>query len=297
MVRTAKGARLGGSHGFGSPFDGGLGVVVIRLRRLLSGFLRGLFDRLIIRCVGIGFRGWLGLRDRHLRIGIDLALLELRSEADQHQVHVAEAGIDVRHRQLQLPFVERQVARLFRELVFAFGLPIGGEQLIADQFRSCLSFAGGQLDLQMGGPGFRPFTMTEFNAAFYTPMDRPEPEFNRRTVYRINVNSGKDPLLDSFDCPDPSVKTPRRGVTTTPLQALELMNNSFVQRQANQLAERAMKTAGNDVNAAIRMCYLLALGRVPTANETDRAVMVINERGLTNVCWALLNSTEFIYVR
>jgi hypothetical protein len=48
----------------------------------------------------------------------------------------------------------------------------------------------------------------------------------------MNVNSGKDPLLDAFDCPDPSVKTPRRGVTTTPLQALGLMNGSFVQRQA-----------------------------------------------------------------
>jgi len=170
-------------------------------------------------------------------------------------------------------------------------------RLEAEAVRDAMLAVSGQINLQMGGPGFRPFTMTEFNAAFYTPMDRPEPEFNRRTVYRINVNSGKDPLLDSFDCPDPSVKTPRRGVTTTPLQALELMNNSFVQRQANHLAERAMKTAGNDVNAAIRMCYLLALGRVPTAGETDRAVMVINERGLTNVCWALLNSTEFIYVR
>ena len=113
-------------------------------------------------------------------------------------------------------------------------------RLEAEAVRDAILAASGQLNRSGGGPSFRPFTTTEFNATFYTPIDRPEPEFSRRTVYRINVNSGKDPLLDSFDCPDPSVKTPRRGVTTTPLQALELMNNSFIQRQANHLAERAL---------------------------------------------------------
>jgi len=128
-------------------------------------------------------------------------------------------------------------------------------------------------------------------------VDRAEPEFNRRTVYRINVNSGKDPLLDSFDCPDPSVKTPRRGVTTTPLQALELMNHSFVQRQAKHLADRAIVAAGGDVDNAIRTAYLFSLGRTPTDDERARAAMAANERGLASVCWALLNSTEFIYVQ
>jgi hypothetical protein len=157
--------------------------------------------------------------------------------------------------------------------------------------------ASGQLNPVGGGPSFRPFTTTEFNATFYTPFDRPEPEFNRRTVYRINVNSGKDPLLDSFDCPDPSVKTPRRGVTTTPLQALELMNNSFVQRQASHLAERANQAAKNDIGKAIEAAYQMAVGRSPTGDELKRARVAAEERGLVSVCWALFNSTEFIYVQ
>ena len=65
----------------------------------------------------------------------------------------------------------------------------------------------------MGGPGFRPFTATVFNSTFYSLVDEDRAEFNRRTVYRIGVNSAKDPLLESFDCPEPSVKTPRRGIT------------------------------------------------------------------------------------
>src|SRR5258705_1259277 len=96
-------------------------------------------------------------------------------------------------------------------------------------------------------------------------------EFNRRTVYRMNVNSGKEPLLDAFDCPDPSVKTPRRGVTTTPLQALALMNNSFVLRQATHLADRALRESGGDLSAAIRSAYHYTLGRAPTKAELQRS--------------------------
>jgi hypothetical protein len=170
-------------------------------------------------------------------------------------------------------------------------------RLEAEAVRDAMLAVSGQLNPAMGGPGFRPFTITEFNAAFYQLVDRSEPEFNRRTVYRVNVNSGKDPLLDAFDCPDPSVKTPRRGVTTTPLQALELMNNPFVLRQAKMLAERASRKAGKDSAAAINAAYRLALGRLPTAEETTRATEAAASRSLASVCWALLNSTEFVYVR
>jgi hypothetical protein len=128
-------------------------------------------------------------------------------------------------------------------------------------------------------------------------MDKIGAEFNRRTVYRMNVNSGKEPLLDVFDCPDPSVKTPRRGVTTTPLQALALMNNSFLQRHAGFLAERALEESANDLPRAIHTAYRLALGRPPAAHEAERALAAARSRSLTNVCWALLNSTEFVYVR
>ena len=170
-------------------------------------------------------------------------------------------------------------------------------RLEGEAVRDAMLAVSGQLNPAMGGPSFQPFTITEFNAAFYHLFDRGDPEFNRRTVYRINVNSGKDPLLDAFDCPDPSVKTPRRGMTTTPLQALELMNNSFVLRQARMLGERALAACNHEAGAAISMIYRLALGRLPNAEETLRAEKAVQERSLTSLCWALLNSTEFVYVR
>ena len=170
-------------------------------------------------------------------------------------------------------------------------------RLESEAVRDAMLAASGQLNVKAGGPGFRPFVTTEFNATFYEPIDRDELEFNRRTVYRINVNSGKDPLLDAFDCPDPGVKSPRRGVTTTPLQALELMNNAFVQRMSERLAARALRSMDNDMDRAVDYAYRLTLGREPSVEEAARAVAAAKERDLKNVCWALLNSTEFLYVR
>src|SRR5262249_37788350 len=146
-------------------------------------------------------------------------------------------------------------------------------------------------------PSFRPFDTSDFNATFYYPKDKQGPEFNRRTVYRMNVNSGKDPMLETLDCPDPSVKTPRRGVTTTPLQALSLMNGSFVQRQAASLAERVAARSINDSRTAVTWAYRYCFGREPTALEMTRAEEAVQNAGLQTVCWALLNATEFLYVR
>lgn len=170
-------------------------------------------------------------------------------------------------------------------------------RLEAEVVRDAMLVASGAINWESGGPGFRPFEIQKFPANAYVPVDKSGPEFNRRTVYRMNVNSGKEPLLDAFDCPDPAVKTPRRGVTTTPLQALALMNNSFVQRQASLLADRARKEAGGGDADAIRLAYRLALGRLPAREELKLAEEAVRERGLRNLCWALLNSTEFVYVR
>ncbi len=172
-----------------------------------------------------------------------------------------------------------------------------GRRLEAEAVRDAVLAVSGQLNPAMGGPSFRPFDAMKFPANAYVPADKIGPDFNRRTVYRMNVNSGKEPLLDAFDCPDPAVKTPRRGVTTTPLQALALMNHSFVQRNAGHLADISLREAKGELAGAIQEAYRHALGRRPTADEAARALAAAQARSLTNVCWALLNSSEFVYMR
>ncbi len=170
-------------------------------------------------------------------------------------------------------------------------------RLEGEAVRDAMLAVSGQLNLQKGGPSFRPFELKIFNSHFYNLNDPIGPDFNRRTVYRINVNSAKDPLLESMDCPDPSTKTPKRSVTTTPIQALGLMNNSFVQRQARNFAERVKSQSGAGVSEQIELAYRIALGRNPTQPEIDRAAKLVREDGLAAVCWVLLNSSEFMYLK
>jgi hypothetical protein len=170
-------------------------------------------------------------------------------------------------------------------------------RLEAEAVRDAVLFTSGELNLAMGGPSLRPFTIEVFGSNLYTPTDPPEPEFQRRTVYRMNVQSARSPLLDAFDCPDPSVKTPRREVTTTPLQALSLMNGSFVLRQACRLAERLAKDAGSDAEAQVELAFRLAFARRPAAWEAAEAVALAREHGLEKLCWVLFNAGEFVHVR
>ncbi|MCC2669438.1 MAG: Planctomycete cytochrome [Armatimonadetes bacterium] len=170
-------------------------------------------------------------------------------------------------------------------------------RLEAEELRDTLLAVSGQLNLQEGGPGFKLFNVLVSNSSFYTFEDKVGPEFNRRSIYRTVVNSGGVPLLDAFDCPDPSVKAPRRGTTTTPLQALALMNNSFVLRQSRELAALLEKEAPVNRPRQLELAYQRAFGRPPTPAERARAAVFVSAHGLPAFCRALLNASELIYVR
>lgn len=170
-------------------------------------------------------------------------------------------------------------------------------RLEAEAVRDAMLAVSGELNPQIGGPGFRPFTVTVRNTHFYNLFDSGKPEFNRRTIYRINIATGRDPFLDALDCPSPSLAAPQRRHTTTPLQALSLMNEPFVLRQAARMANRVRQIAGDDVERQIHQTWRLALGREPDPAELTAAIETGNRHGLKVICWAVLNSSEFLYLR
>ncbi len=169
-------------------------------------------------------------------------------------------------------------------------------RLEGEAIRDAMLASSGRLNPAMFGPSFRPFTVTVFGSNIYTLIDPPGPEFERRTIYRMHVLSAKNPLLESLDCPDPGVKMPRRGLTTTPLQALALMNDTFVIRQAKGLAERVKREAGDDLDRQVDRAYRISLTRSPTEIERLRARDLAKSHGLDAVTWALLNCSEFVHV-
>ena len=171
-------------------------------------------------------------------------------------------------------------------------------RLEAEEVRDALLALSGELNPQLGGPGFRPFRhVSNGGQNEYFAADPAGPEFNRRTIYRISVHSARDPLLDSLDCPEFSTRTPVRANTTTPLQALSLMNDSFVQRQAAKLVERVQREAGPDLKRQVTQLWLRAFDREPKTAELRDAVKLAREQGMASVAWTLLNSNEFVFVR
>ena len=156
--------------------------------------------------------------------------------------------------------------------------------------RDSLLAVSGRLNREPGGPGFRPFEVRFFNSHFYDLVDSADPPMRKRTVYRIVVRSGHDPMLEAFDCPDASDKAPRRSHTTTPIQALALMNSPFVLRQADHLADRLRRALPGDSARQIELAYRLALGRGPNPQESGRAVAHAGDQGPGEF---LLGAAEF----
>ena len=170
-------------------------------------------------------------------------------------------------------------------------------RLEGEEVRDAILAASGRLNPKMGGPSFRPFTYeTKGSLYIYAPIDKDDAELDRRTVYRMNVNSAGSPMLEALDCPVPSVKTPRRATTTTALQALSLMNSPFVMRQMKAFAERVNRDAGADAPAQIDRAFRLALGRPPAGEELAWSRPLLQEQGLEALCWGLFNSSEFVYI-
>jgi hypothetical protein len=174
---------------------------------------------------------------------------------------------------------------------------VNPRRLEAEQLRDAVLSVAGQLDARIGGPGFRDFTIsTAGENDTFTISDQFGGEFNRRGLYRTWLRTGTSAFLDTFDCPDPSVATPRRSVTTTPLQALTLLNNPFSEHHAARFAERLHREAPDDAAAQVRRAYALAFGRAPADDEIAFARGHIDQHGLAEFCLALFNASEFLYV-
>lgn len=170
-------------------------------------------------------------------------------------------------------------------------------RLDAECIRDSMLYVAGQLDERMGGPSAKQFYFKDDHSPIYDyeRFDFDSPLAARRSVYRFIVRSVPDPFMESLDCADPSILTPKRNVTLTSLQALALLNNKFCVKQAEHLAER-VGNQGNTVAEQIEAAYRLALGRRPTPEERELLVGYAQKFGLANACRLVFNSNEFVFI-
>jgi Protein of unknown function (DUF1549)/Protein of unknown function (DUF1553)/Planctomycete cytochrome C len=169
-------------------------------------------------------------------------------------------------------------------------------RLEAEAIRDAVLAASGKLDLRMGGPGFQLYKYTVDNVATYQQREGFDTQTYRRAVYHQAARSVKDDFMGPYDCPDSALPEPKRVITTTALQALSLLNNSFMVDQSRFFAERLVREAGKDPAAQVVLAFQIAFGRAPKEQELAAATDLIRHQGLNIFCRALLNANEFVYV-
>ncbi|MCC6510330.1 MAG: DUF1553 domain-containing protein, partial [Pirellulaceae bacterium] len=168
-------------------------------------------------------------------------------------------------------------------------------RLEAEPIRDSLLAVSGNLDLNMGGPGFSAFEVELENVRHYFPKQNYGPADWRRMIYMTKVRQEKDSTFGVFDCPDASQVTPKRSRSTTPLQALNLLNGRFVLQQAELLAKRLSIEAPTN-SARIQLAYELCFSRAADAAEQAAAADFIDQHGLVSFTRAILNANEFVFV-
>jgi hypothetical protein len=171
-------------------------------------------------------------------------------------------------------------------------------RLDAEEVRDAVLAISGQMRWQMGGPGFELFRFKDDHSPVYdhSALEKiNDPSGYRRSVYRFVVRSVPNPFLECLDCADPNINTPVRSTTLTALQALALLNDAFMLRQSELLAER-LRMISDNPSRQIEAAYLSAFGRPPTTEEKAALTSYAAKHGLANACRLLFNTNEFVFV-
>lgn len=165
----------------------------------------------------------------------------------------------------------------------------------AEVIRDSILLASGALDRTIGGRGYRIHNVKKTYAQWEV-LNNHGPETWRRMLYQERMRRVDDGMFTAFDFPDCGQVRAKRPVSTTPLQALNLMNSQFVIDQSQRIAQRVLKDAPKHPERAVDRCFLLLLGRRPTTDEQQACLPLAKNGELALVCRALINSNEFAFL-
>jgi len=184
----------------------------------------------------------------------------------------------------------------------------------------------GMLNPKMGGPSVFPELPAGLEGRGGWKVTGDKDERNRRSVYIFVRRNTRYPMFETFDMPDTHESCARRNVTTSPLQALSMLNDKLSLEWAENFAGKVLQVAGDDRSKQIRAAYEIALARTPTTDEEKVVAEFFSEHGkilseraqakeplplppefpadgdkvsaatLVDFCHALLNSNEFVYM-
>jgi hypothetical protein len=169
-------------------------------------------------------------------------------------------------------------------------------RLEGEAVRDAMLAASGRLNPKAGGPGVvLPDLGRAAGGSRAVAVTADAREHARRSVYLLARRNLRDPFLESFDQPDSNQSCPKRERSTTAPQALALLNSADAMTAAKALAERIAREADAEPQRVAR-AYRLVLGRDPTATERERATAFLKTSPPSELCRALFNLNEFLYL-
>ena len=183
-------------------------------------------------------------------------------------------------------------------------------RLDAESIRDALLFVGGDLDESPAGthpfPPQQTWGWTQHNPFVATYETR------RRSVYLMQQRLKKHAYLALFDGADPSSSTASRLPSTTPLQALFVMNDPLAHAESSKFAARVIAVA-SDEPARISAAYQFAWTRPPSSDEQQDCTVFLKQyrdklaelktpsdqaelKAWSALARVLLSSNEFVFV-
>ena len=180
-------------------------------------------------------------------------------------------------------------------------------RLSAEQLRDAVLAVSGKLLPRLGGPPAWPDLPVEIlqsNPAFLDDNSEktkgwypsPPAEQSVRSLYLVQKTGLKVPFMETFDQPDNATSCPRRLASVVAPQALSLLHSPEAVAAAHAFADRVRQRAGGNPAAQVRLAFRIALQRGPDAPERRAALALLRTRSLVELCRALLNVNEFVYV-
>lgn len=172
-------------------------------------------------------------------------------------------------------------------------------RLAAEVVRDSILYTSGTLDLRMYGPGFAFFKRHEGQEkntfADAIPREQVDPASWRRMIYGTKIRQEGVAVFGEFDCPEAGQMAPKRSRSTTPLQALGMLNSPFVSEQAKHFARR-FQDGGNSTWQMLQV-FSTVLGRQPSTKESFWLRKLARSHGVGQVCRVLWNTNEFLFLQ
>jgi hypothetical protein len=155
-------------------------------------------------------------------------------------------------------------------------------RLSAEMLRDQALAASGLLVEKIGGPSVKPYQPPGLWEEI--AMGKPKYEqgkgddLHRRSLYTFIKRTVPPPAMITFDATDRANCTVRRQATSTPLQALALLNDTQLLEAARFIGVRMLREGGATPAEQVRFAFRLVTSRAPSERETATLVTAMAEQ-------------------